>query len=53
MTLEDLIIRISIEKDNRMAKHRERLDLGTKANFIEENSSGKNFVENLPRLKTL
>lgn len=49
MSLEDLIIRIRIETDNRMAQYRERPDLSAKTNLIEDNSNGKKFVENFTK----
>lgn len=49
MSLEDLIIRIMIEEDNRMAERRERPDLGTNANLIEGGSDSKKAVGNFTK----
>ncbi|XP_022888245.1 uncharacterized protein LOC111403845 [Olea europaea var. sylvestris] len=49
--LEDLIIRIKIEEDNRMTERRERPDFDTKANLIKGSFVVKNQLEILQRVK--
>ncbi|XP_022883616.1 uncharacterized protein LOC111400427 [Olea europaea var. sylvestris] len=49
MSLEDLIIRIRIEEDNRMAERKERPDFDTKANLIEGSSGTKKPIGNFTR----
>lgn len=53
ISLEDLIIRIIIDENNRIAERRERLDLDTKTNLIEGNCSSKKFVGNFTKKSEL
>ncbi|XP_022886721.1 uncharacterized protein LOC111402572 [Olea europaea var. sylvestris] len=49
MFLENMIIRIRIEEDNRMAERKERPDFDTKANLIEGSSRTKKPIGNFTR----